>query len=340
MPPTPIQPLPTGITRIPVCIGDLPNSDYKVTVDTTTFDVVKVMRDDEGIPGVMIFRGNKLVSAIPRLRLFERLGQLYGVDLFIRKPIHVLQENIHSEAFELFDFIRINDAVQLALGRPPHTVYDPIIAVSENGGRRLLDMHTLLIAQSQIITNTQNVVTSLDRVARTLSKGANFLENLYYAINTLGQNVPYHGAAIFLHQNHILELIAGSGFYHAPSRSESDKKIIQSTTYKTMLHVRHAIAIDDVDMVPDWEYMSDLGKMRCWLGVPLYTGHKFFGLISIARQSRTPFRKDELDIAEAFARHISKALEEEYITGRNACTPNGINVEAITLLKKGNNFIV
>ena len=61
----PLQFLPTGKMPIPVCIGDLSSSNYHVSANMLTFDVVNVMRDDEEIPGVMIFNGDTLIGAIP-----------------------------------------------------------------------------------------------------------------------------------------------------------------------------------------------------------------------------------------------------------------------------------
>ncbi|MGB8212342.1 MAG: GAF domain-containing protein [Anaerolineales bacterium] len=321
--PLPLQPLPTGEIRLPVCIGDLPCSDYSVPADTPTFDVANFMRDNEDIPGVMLFDGDDLVGVIPRLRMFERLGQLYGVDLFMRKPIRILQENLGTDVYELYDYLRVNEAVQSALARPRHTVYDPVILVSEDGKKRLLDMHTLLSVQSQIVMRSKNAVSSLDRVTRALSKRHRLLESLSDAIITLRESVPYHGAAVYLHRDHILQMVVGSGTSESLHRSESDGRIINSATYNMMIRLRHHVAIDDVDKVPDWEYMSDLGPMRCWLGIPLFSGHKFFGLVSINRLSRTPFNKEEVEIAQAFSEPISKALEEEHIlTENNQASPN------------------
>jgi GAF domain-containing protein len=339
IPPLPLQFLPTGLMPIPVCIGDLSCSDYKVSADTLTFDVVKTMRDNEEIPGVMIFNGNTLIGIIPRLRLFERLGQLYGVDLFIRKPIHLLQENLHTQVFELFDYLRVNEAVQYALGRPRHTVYDPVIMVSDDGAKRLLDMHTLLSAQSQIVMNINNVMTSLDRVERSLSTRTSLLQNLSYAINTLRENVPCHGAAVYLHRDRSLQLVIGSGISNSLQKTESDRQIIKSATYQMMIRLHHSVAINDVSTVPDWEYMSDLGQMRCWLGIPLYAKDNFFGLVSITRLTRTPFSKEEIDIAEAFTRLISRVLEKEYLgSDKTALNPN-FKMEVAPLNKKGNLII-
>ena len=331
-----LQALPTGLTRIPVCIGDLPSSDYRVPADTLTFDVVKTMRDNEDIPGVMLFDGDSLVGAIPRLRMFERLGQLYGVDLFIRKPIRLLQKNLGTELYELFDHLRVNEAVQSALGRSRHTAYDPIIAVAEDGKKSLMDMHTLLLAQSQIIMYSKNAVSNLDRVERTLAKRHKLLEGISISIQALQESVPYHGAAVYLHLDRKLHLIVGSGISESLQKNESDKHIIKSATYQMMVHLRQAVAIEDVRTVPDWEYMSDLGSMRCWLGVPLYSGHNHFGLVSISRLTSTPFSKDEVDFAKAFTRLISIALQEEYqITDNKTISNSKIKLEAVTVNEKG-----
>jgi hypothetical protein len=335
----PLQFLPTGQVPIPVCIGDLATSDYSVSASTLTFDVVKVMRDNEEIPGVMIFNGDTLVGVIPRLRLFERLGQLYGVDLFIRKPIQTLQENLRTEVFELSDYVRINEAVQCALSRPRHTVYDPVIIISEDGKKRLLDMHMLLSVQSQVVMNSLNVMSNLDRVTRALSKPYKLLESLSDAIHTLRDSVPYHGAAIYLHRDRLLELVIGSGNSDFLQRSESDGRITKSATYNMMIRLCHHVAINDVSTVPDWDYMSDLGPMRCWLGIPLYSDHQFFGLISITRLTRTPFNKEEIDIAKAFARPISKALEKEYLKAEYNRPNSNFKVEFASINPKSNLII-
>lgn len=47
------------------------------------------------------------------------------------------------------------------------------------------------------------------------------------------------------------------------------------------------------------------------MGVPLLSNDIAFGLISLARYSRTPFTQDERDIGDSFAQRISKTLGEE-----------------------------
>ena len=250
-----------------------------------------------------------------------------------------MHENLRTEIFELFDYLRINEAVQLALSRPRHTVYDPLIIVSEDGTKRLLDMHMLLSVQSQIIMNSLNVMSNLDRVTRALSKPHKLLESLSDAIHTLRESVPYHGAAVYLHRDRYLELVVGSGISDSLQRSESDGRIIKSATYNMMVRLRHHVAINDVSTVPDWDYMSDLGPMRCWLGIPLYSDHTFFGMISITRLTRTPFNKEEIDIAKAFTHPISKALEEEYLKAEYN-HPNSNFKGELALVNPKSNFVI
>jgi hypothetical protein len=302
---------PTGQTVIPVCIGDLPSYDYHADLDTVTMEVVQMLRDHPELPGVMLFDDGELVSVIPRQHLFERLGQMYGVELFIRKPVQILLENLRMEAFSLPDHLRVNDAVQQALNRPAQSVYDPVVIVSDERKLRLMDMHTLLLVQSQLLENLNNVMTSLDRVNRTLNRRANLIEALNDTLDTLGKIVPYHRAILMLVKDNGLRLLVGRGYFYNPDKLETDTNIPRSPIYKTMLRTRKAIVVEDVDVIPKWEeHMAGLGPTRCWMGLPLLDNSEPVGMLSLSRTSRSPFLKEEKDIAEAFAEQISAALEK------------------------------
>ena len=60
----------------------------------------------------------------------------------------------------------------------------------------------------------------------------------------------------------------------------------------------------------NWKEVSALGDLRTWMGLPLRNEHDPLGVLSLARRSRSPFNKDEMDIAQAFADYITIALNK------------------------------
>lgn len=304
---------PTGHLTIPVCIGDLPASDYSVSADTITFDVVKYLTDHEDIPGVILYEDGHLLGAIPRSRLFERLGQLYGVDLFIRKPIRTLYANLNLTLFSLPDHLRINEAVQQALSRPLHAAYDPIVICGQDKPARLLDMHTLLLMQSQVVSAVGNPVAVLSRLERILTSSMDVYQKMNAIVELLGTVVPHHHAAILFHQEQEqkLRFIAGRESFRQAQKSVIEFLDPTTPFLKTLFSLRQSVVVEDVSLLPGWQFLDHSRQIRAWMGVPLLSNDIAFGLILLARYSRTPFTQDERDIGDSFAQRISKTLGEE-----------------------------
>ncbi|MCS7011963.1 MAG: GAF domain-containing protein [Anaerolineales bacterium] len=302
---------PTGHVVIPVCIGDLPASDYHVSTDVITFDVVKYLTEHQEIPGVILYEEGRLYGAIPRARLFERLGRLYGVDLFIRKPIRALHDNLKLMLFSLPDSLRINEAVQKALSRPIHTAYDPIVLCCEEKTARMLDMHTLLLVQSQVVSVIGNPLAVLSRLERVLNGPMDLFQKMNAMLELLGMVVPHHHAAILLHQEHGMRLIAGRETYAKAHRPPIEFLNQDNPMFKTLFSLRQSVVIEDASSLPYWKFSENGRKIGAWMGIPLLSGDVAFGMISLARYSRTPFSQDERDIGDSFARRIAKTLGEE-----------------------------
>ena len=59
----------------------------------------------------------------------------------------------------------INQAASAALDRPQAMVYEPILIERDASSVRLLDMHSLLLAQSQLLTITQIAMNQNEKLA-------------------------------------------------------------------------------------------------------------------------------------------------------------------------------
>ena len=88
------------------------------------------------------------------------------------------------------------------------------------------------------------------------------------------------------------------------------ERIDDSPFYQFILNMSQPLCIEDIRELSNWKEVSALGDLRTWMGLPLRNEHDPLGVLSLARRSRSPFNKDEMDIAQAFADYITIALNK------------------------------
>lgn len=140
---------------IDACLGDLPMYDFQIEAETLVIEVEKKLRAEAILPGVIITQQSRAIGVISRRKFFEQLGQLYGVAVYLKRPIKLMLQAIRAKPLLLAISTPITSALTQALGRPPNLVYDPIIVELEGPAYRLLDVYTLLIAQSKLFAGLQ-----------------------------------------------------------------------------------------------------------------------------------------------------------------------------------------
>lgn len=296
---------PTGVLTVPVCVADLPTHDYTVSASTLTESVITYLDAHPEIPGVIILEGETLLGIIPRKRMFERLGHRYGVDLFLRKPIRELFGSLPGKWFSLHPHTRIDDAVYQALDRPADAIYDPMVLVSESQKARLLDFHMLLLAQSQILNNMNNLFLTINRIESTISQPSDVQDQLLAILNGLRQVVPYHHAAVLPRNARGIHLSEREVVTFTPT-----VPVVQNAIYQAVLQHNQPIYLEDVERVPGWGELGSMGDLRTWVGIPLKNEESTLGILSLGRRTLSPFRRDEMSIAETFSHYISQALQK------------------------------
>ena len=300
--------LPTGEIINPVCVGDLPTYNYSVAAETAVEDVTKYFDSHLDLPGVILTGQGCLLGMISRRRIFERLGRFYGVELFLRKPIIRLYQNLGLKLYSLSNSSSIKEAVHYALSRPSKDIYEPIVLISEDSEFRLLDVETFLIAQSRTMDHLNNLVGNLNRIKLALADNSLGLQKTISMImKGLQQVVPYHHASI-----HIKEAYGASSASQSISYPANDamEQIDDSPFYQFILNMNQPLCIEDIKELSNWKEISALGDLRTWMGLPLRNEHDLLGVLSLARRSRSPFNKDEMEIAQAFADYITTALNK------------------------------
>jgi hypothetical protein len=179
-------------------LGDLPLHDLCVSHKTPGRVIAEHFVQDSGLPGILIEDDTGNISLISRRRFHERMSSPYGLEIFLNRPIATFLEMSQRErvieVLVLPNTEKIDMSVRLGLGRSPDHCYDPIIVVFEDDNlpgfqvRSLLDFHTMLLAQSQIMSHTnqeihrqkletQRYLIKLNQQQQEVKKYANLLEN-------------------------------------------------------------------------------------------------------------------------------------------------------------------
>lgn len=272
--------------------------------------VLKEMEARPELPGVIIF--GKEISVISRLKMFERLGHQYGVELFLRRPISKLELALQAKAFLVPAQTRIEEAVQMALTRPAADLYDPIVTVDEKQVLRLVDLHILLLAQSKILSSIGNTVGKLEQLDKIIATRFSIEDMLPSVLELLSHLVPYHQASVFVQEGKNLRLAARRGL-GLSNTIFNPNPILDSLTYQMMSQTGQAVSLADVSTVRDWEYFACLGPLRSWLGVPLMGETQMVGLISLGRITHSPFNRTERDTAQVFASRMTHAFEKQNV---------------------------
>lgn len=295
---------PTGQIPVPVCISDLPMSDYTVSQNVFAETVASHMQNNILIPGAIILDHGKISGVIPRHKMFERLGKRYGVELFLRKPIHDLQKEIGIEIFKLKSHLSINIAVKLALSRSESSIYDPIVVEHENGDLTLLDMYVLLLTQSQLSTNLSGIVSSLNNIETILANetaGASTLSLIFESMNLV---VPFHHICVILQDQG--ELAAILDTYETVKIA--NEPLESNDIYRSILSINQPLSLEDVRIVPSWKGVASPSITRSWMGLPLTYQYRPIGLVMLSRFAFSPFTNNEKELAQVFARYINTLL--------------------------------
>ncbi|MBK7915413.1 MAG: hypothetical protein IPJ94_03975 [Chloroflexi bacterium] len=145
---------PPSLLTKDTTIGELPAHRYQVGVNTVVAQVEKTLRLYPILPGVIVTQHDRMVNVISRRRFFEILGTRYGVAVFLKRPIEIMIRHA-EEPLILPGTCLIDEAVHEALQRETILAYEPILMDFQTHGFQLLDIYTLLLAQSQLFATLQ-----------------------------------------------------------------------------------------------------------------------------------------------------------------------------------------
>src|SRR5262249_37590745 len=130
-------------------LADLPLHDFCVSSQTKTTMVTEELKRRPELPGVIVADADELLGVVSRAQHLDYLGRPFHVDLYGKRPIALLLETTGTDVLVMREGTTVHEAAREALSRPMHLVYEPIVVVSDTNTFRLLDVHTLMLAQSR-----------------------------------------------------------------------------------------------------------------------------------------------------------------------------------------------
>ncbi|HLO48475.1 MAG TPA: chemotaxis protein [Kamptonema sp.] len=139
-------------------LGDLPSYEFQVSATTLGQVIAQTFGQQPDLPGVIITHESQMLGMISRVKFREQMSLPDRVELYWQRPIRLLLDYIRIPPLVLSENWKIDEAAQTALNRPKDLVYEPIILVLEDRSLRLLDIHALLLAQSQILAQANKMI--------------------------------------------------------------------------------------------------------------------------------------------------------------------------------------
>jgi signal transduction histidine kinase len=136
--------------RLESTLQELSLYDCQVECSHPGKEVAQTFQENPLLPGVILTEQNQFVGMISRRRFLEQMSRPYGLELFLKRPLYSLYRFASAEVLRLQGETPIVEAARRSLQRPAEMLYEPIVVELEAGTYRLLDVHQLLVAQSNI----------------------------------------------------------------------------------------------------------------------------------------------------------------------------------------------
>jgi hypothetical protein len=141
-------------------IGQLQSWERAIGLDTKTADVERALLDEPALPGFIVRNGGDVFGILSRRMLFTAISQPYGREVFIKRPLREMAAKIDTAPLMLPGSTPLHAALKFAMMRDDELRFEPFL-VHSAAGIRLLEIHVLMVAQSNLL---EEALTSRDRL--------------------------------------------------------------------------------------------------------------------------------------------------------------------------------
>jgi diguanylate cyclase (GGDEF)-like protein len=156
-------------------LADLQLYEAQLEIYSYSYQACRAFENNPFLPGIVLMYKGELVGMISRQHFFEQLSRPYGRELFLKRPISNLYRFVTVNLMVIPQQVLISQAAQQVLSRPPNLLYEPVVVREQSNSQnaestgfnnhrptyKILDVHQLLLAQSQIHTLATELLHSL-----------------------------------------------------------------------------------------------------------------------------------------------------------------------------------
>lgn len=170
-----------------------------------------------------------------------------------------------------------------------------------------LALHNMQL--SQIDVGRHRFTDTLYHIGRALSRTLDRQAVLDLILQQLAGVIRHERGAILLQYGDVLELVAVRGFPENRSALPWRVPIRPGDVFSDIQRTQRVLVLDDALRRTDWYHLDDLLPARSWMGVPLIHQDQVIGMLSLARETYTPYTEEEIAVATAIAWQASIAIE-------------------------------
>ncbi len=290
-------------------VGQLPSYDFYVAHDLPTLVIVSAFEKHPELPGVLIFEDTQFMGVISRQKCFEWLSRPYGTEVFLKRPVLTLLKKLSFRPEVIPANTPIHQAVQLSLSRPPELRYEPILVSFPEQGLRLVDLHVLLLAQSEQLENANKLVRQQIEIGQALSSTLDPHKVLHLVLEHMANILPCDHCGILMLKDGLLEYAAQSGFSVRIHEEQQGYKLTESIVYQNIFLSRQPIILADLHEQPDAAQIERISGLRSWMGLPLIQSDQFLGILTLSSLAPNVYGAEELELAKTFASQAAIALQ-------------------------------
>ena len=162
-------------------------------------EVAQALEANPLLPGFIVLEKGQLLGMISRRKFLECMSRPYGPELFMKRPIKCLYLLVPTNTLVFPSNTLIVESAKRCLQRSPELVDEPVVVEIEPKIYRLLDIHQLLVAQSQIhelATNlinqqTKSQMLQTEKMASLGQMVAGVAHEILNPVNFISGNLEY-----------------------------------------------------------------------------------------------------------------------------------------------------